>query len=163
MSTAAQVTNQAYRSLKVCILSSCLFLPGRPGSNVGFSDALGICIRSGSGGEGVFQPPAPTLSLPPSLPLQLHPTLGRASCAPVNTPVLPSPHISIPGPPLCSSVSLSTKAGAELEAGWDVCGGQSPVLAAEAVVWAHSSSHAGSGAAQGRDRLVCGNVSNRYI
>lgn len=77
VSKDVKIVNQAYKSFKVSILSSCLFLSGRPGSNVGFSNCLRICIKSGSG--GVLAPdssPNSQLALlfPPSLH---HPTLGR--------------------------------------------------------------------------------------
>lgn len=138
--------------------SSCLFLPGRPGSNVGFSDALGICIRSGSGGGG-FPASSPNSQLAPLSPPPTPSHTGKGLLCSREHPSPPQPpHIHPGATPLCSSVSPSTKAGVELEAGWDVCGGHSPVLAAEAVVWAHPSSHAGSRAAQGRDRLLCGNM-----
>lgn len=77
VSKDVKIANQAYKSFKECILSSCLFLSGKPGSSVGFSNCLRICIKSDS--EGVLAPdssPNSQLALlfPPSLH---HPTLGR--------------------------------------------------------------------------------------
>lgn len=77
----------------------------------------------------------------PSLPLQLHPTLGQASCVPVSTPAPPPPPHSHPFVHISVAVHHGVGRWPWKQVGTFVQG-PSPILAAETVVWAHPSSRA---------------------
>ena len=122
------------------------FVPGKPGSSVGFPDSLGICIRSGGERRAGHQPPAPASARLPffSPPTSSH--LGRISQACLWTPQCsaqscpPSPLQSRPwATRWCTSVSQSpVRGGGPGSRFQDVWAGSPEVLGAEAGEWTPS-------------------------